>query len=304
MSVDWSDVRDRWESAVEAARSEHSAREFRMKRLGWLANWWSTLVRDTVPVPITGTGGAGKSVLYDALTDATAARGYTLPGPTDDVAGMNTLITGPGGKVKASFEVTVGQSVWANAGTFQEVFEGDAPPSGLIHVVSFGYNKAWEGDTATQLELNFQDQAMVYGPDRRVRRYRLAFQREENRYRELEGFKNVRAQLRARWGSSGRHWLILAVTKSDLYWRRLAAARDYYIPGGWRTDSPFARELRGVVADMDGRIDIAVLPVASCGEAFSINGRPGWPSQLTDSQRDALTDNLRLTIGEFCGEAR
>ncbi|NEE06488.1 hypothetical protein G3M58_08545, partial [Streptomyces sp. SID7499] len=93
-------------------------------------------------------------------------------------------------------------------------------------------------------------------------------------------------------------WLIVAVSKCDLYWDRLDEARDHYIPGRARRESPFAALMRDL--ENETSLRLSVLPMAS--RLIRHQYLPGLPvgtSQLDDAQIGALRTHFGQELQTF-----
>jgi hypothetical protein len=103
MTDRWAHMRSDWDGVVKKcdARDRVPA-DLVLRRL-----WFS---RGTVPIAITGLSGAGKSLLYDGLSDAIGLR-YEPPGQSADAERHRSRFRIGPRTVKVAVEVIPGQQV-------------------------------------------------------------------------------------------------------------------------------------------------------------------------------------------------
>ncbi|MEP7332429.1 MAG: GTPase, partial [Terracoccus sp.] len=227
------------------------------------------LLRDRYPmVAVTGMTGVGKSQLVDRLTRRAA----------DELAGevgsaTMERRTRRGSKLHGfRFLVVPGDNAATRLGALDEVFH-DEPVDGVIHVVANGHATprraaGTTGDaTAT---------------------------REEQLAAELDDWaitSHLIASMAVR-----RHkpiWLIIAVTKTDLYPGDVDDVVRYYSPG---SGSPFAAKVDALRTLAGGaKLSIDVLPVSSQG------GDRKAP--ISDKRASAMVDALADRLGQLSGHA-
>ena len=185
------------------------------------------------------------------------------------------------------------------------MFSRATKPMGVIHVVSWGYDWIWEKNRrhAVSRELLAREGQLD-----------LEKLREKSLDREFEHFSEVCGLLKGAWAQKPPGvWLIIAVTKCDLYWPGIDKAKDYYVPD---SDSDKSSRFRGRLSRLvkslhqGGLSQLAVLPV-SCAETpfdfseatddFDFPTEIYTPpsSELKQAQRQALVNRLQTTIGEF-----
>ena len=225
------------------------------------------LLRDRYPmVAVTGMTGVGKSQLVDRLTRRAADDGAGEVGS----ATMERR-TRRGAKLHGfRFLVVPGDNAATRLGALDEVFH-DEPVDGVIHVVANGHATPRRaagttgGATAT---------------------------REEQLAAELEDWaitSHLIASMAVR-----RHkpiWLIIAVTKTDLYPGDVDEVVRYYSPG---SGSPFAARVDALRALAGGaKLSIDVLPVSSQG------GDRKAPD--SDKRAGAMVDALADRLGQLSG---
>ncbi|MDN5767752.1 MAG: 50S ribosome-binding GTPase [Humibacillus sp.] len=227
------------------------------------------LLRDRYPmVAVTGMTGVGKSQLVDRLTRRAA----------DELAGEVGSATMERRTRRSAklhgfrFLVVPGDNAATRLGALDEVFH-DEPVDGVIHVVANGYATprraaGTTGDaTAT---------------------------REEQLAAELDDWaitSHLIASMAVRRPKP--IWLIIAVTKTDLYPDDVDEVVRYYSPG---SGSPFAAKVDALRTLAGGaKLSIDVLPVSSQG------GDRKAP--ISDKRAGAMVDALADRLGRLSGHA-
>ncbi|WP_374971237.1 GTPase [Terrabacter sp. BE26] len=227
------------------------------------------LLRDRYPmVAVTGMTGVGKSQLVDRLTRRS----------TDDAAaevGSATMErrTRKGARLHGfRFLVVPGDNAATRLGALDEVFH-DEPVDGIIHVVANGY--------ATPRRA-----AGITGA--------ASATREEQLAAELEDWTITShriASLAVR--RTKPIWLIIAVTKTDLYPDDIDEVVRYYSPG---SGSPFGDKVDALRALAGGaKLSIDVRPVSSQG------GDRKAP--ISEKRASAMVDALADRLGQLSGHA-
>ncbi|MGP3953905.1 hypothetical protein [Streptomyces sp. 7N604] len=266
MSDIWDEVRAGWEAAVRAAEGTGHPQneEYGAGRAG--------LGLARRPIAFTGEPGAGKTVLFDALAQRV--------GPDDDLKGRSpdreekhTVFMLGSMRIRVSVMVVPGQESAQRERAMNRVLSDNAAPEGIIHVVCWGHNKVWDRRGQNALEDGVRGAGTGITPDA-VREWHLLKERRD--FEDLcDRIKETRAVERR------LKWLIVAVTKSDLFWNDIDSARDYYIPDGDATgpgdESRFCTALRDLAEG--SRLRIAVVPVSSRLLRHSFGG--GLPPRMS-----------------------
>jgi hypothetical protein len=168
------------------------------------------------------------------------------------------------------FRVVPGENAATRLGALDEVFH-DEPVDGVLHVVANGYAtpRRAGGTTGTATAT-----------------------REEQLAAELEDWSITAHRIASMAVRRDRPtWLIVAVTKADLFADDVEAAVDYYSPG---SGSPFGDKLDELRALAGGaRLSIDVLPVCAQGG--------GKKSSMPEKACTDLLGRLELRMAQLSG---
>ncbi len=324
----WTNVGKRWDSAEKAAENERPKRAFIRKSV--FSSFLTRVLGSQMPIVITGERGAGKTELYRALTGDLASRREGMSAGREDLRAA--LHTGSQ-KIRSTFVVVPGQDSDPHGGMLQELFSSTRAPSGVIHVVSARYDRIWgarevsvvedalsneqamrkaeiENLSATdgKLSSSFADLDRLATLKELQAKSLMWHLREHNKRQELQRFRLLcRDCLRPAWGrpAAGRRptWLIIAVTKFDLWHDDRESVKGYYVPGQQEDESAFCGELRDLVSDLGGAATLerlAVLPVASYPQPYALSTSFEKNATLSESETDSLVNHFRNVVGEFC----
>jgi hypothetical protein len=229
----------------------------------------SRLLRNRYPmVAVTGMTGVGKSQLVDRLTRRAS---------DDALADVGSAVMERRTRRSAKlhgfrFLVVPGDNAATRLSALDEVFH-DEPVDGVIHVVANGHatprRAAGTSGAATAT-------------------------REEQLAAELEDWAITSHRIASM--AVRRHkpiWLIIAVTKTDLYPDDVDEVVRYYSPG---SGSPFAERVDALRALAGGaKLSIDVLPVSSQG------GDRKAP--ISEKRATAMVDALADRLGHLSGHA-
>ncbi|AWL84669.1 hypothetical protein AMK14_20630 [Streptomyces sp. TSRI0445] len=270
----WENTRSRWESvrhavdgggpgAAVGAATLHG-------RLGLSVN----------PIAVTGEAGAGKSVLYDALTQSIRT-GDGDSSRSPDIEKHATVLRSGSRRTRAAVTVIPGQLSTQRERALHDTMRGTASPQGIVHVVCWGHNRIWQRGAQRDVHDALAADGVV--DQEAVRGWHL--RKEAADFRLLVD-AIIDGQLATRL-----RWLVVVVSKTDLFWDRLDEARDHYIPGPPGRESPFAALLRDL--ENETSLRLSVLPMASrlIRHQF-LPGLPAGTSQLDDTQIGALRTHL------------
>ena len=227
----------------------------------------SRLLRNRYPtVAVTGMTGVGKTRLTDRLTKRATSESSQEVGSAvmEKRTRRNARMRG------YRFRVIPGENAATRLGALDEVFH-DEPVDGVLHVVANGYAtpRRTGGTSGT-----------------------AAATREEQLSAELEDWSITAHRIASMAVRRERPtWLVVAVTKADLFAGDIDAAVHYYSPG---SGSPFGDkvdELRGLAGG--ARLSIDVLPVCAQGG--------GRKSSMPDKACTDLLNRLELRLAQLCG---
>lgn len=189
-------------------------------------------------VAVTGMTGVGKSRLADRL-----ARHTTSEGSDDVGSAVMERRTRRAARLRGyRFRVVPGDNAATRLGALDEVFH-DEPVDGVLHVVSWGHATPRRAAGTT-------------GAASATREAQLAA--------ELEDWTITAHRIASMAVRRDKPiWLVIAVTKTDLFPSEVDEAVHYYSPG---SGSPFGDKLDELRALAGGaRLSIDVLPVCSQG---------------------------------------
>jgi hypothetical protein len=298
----WDKSRDHWLKAVDAAEGAELGSE-RAAPATMRSAW--NLFRSETPVAVTGLRGGGKSMLYDSLQGKVNLVDYPVRGRSKDVESHKSIIRMNDDKARVRAVVIPGQESEQRNIAVDRYFSESRFPAGVIHVVCWGYNRIWE---ASERRTVRRDLAARQGP------VDLDGILDWNRDKELEDFRDTCALLIDTWGGNNRPvgWLIIAVAKADLYWQQQDTACDYYIPHDHvpsdaeaPKESEFCGELRKLVNSLGAtRLRLAVVPVSCYPERYLFESGISQPTSGGPVLVNALVNNFRGLVGEFCGPQR
>ena len=227
----------------------------------------SRLFRRRFPtVAVTGMTGVGKSRLADRLARRTTGDGVAEVGS----AVMERRTRRSARLQGFRFLVVPGDNAATRLGALDEVFH-DEPVDGVIHVVANGH--------ATPRRV-----AGTTGAATATREQQLAA--------ELEDWSITAHRIASMAVRRDKPvWLVVAVTKADLYADELDEVLRYYSPG---SGSPFGDKLDELRALAGGaRLSVDVLPVSSHG------GERG--SAVSAKQANAMIDALASRLEQLSG---
>lgn len=250
-----------------------------------LASGWEKIIAHLVGVKsqiaITGMAGVGKSVLFEHLTGAAYERDHPMPPQPTRVVEKGRILA----RKKRIYLTTIpGQLTDFRYIDSQEAFEGKRPVVGVIHVTANGF--------ATNRKPSIRADLIKSGV-KTVHQYQ-AHQIQQ----EVEDLKTACEMIRR---SSLKHrkriWMVVAVTKCDLFASDLELVESYYSPHG---KNPFVDELKTLEAQL-GTLFFSwdAVPVCASLEDFDWNGYL-VQSTLKPAQQNQLIGRLLKRIEQDC----
>lgn len=249
------------------------------------------------PILVTGTTGAGKTRLIEVWTRGDAAVLGRSIGPEvyRPSAGRWALR-----RFDRRLTVAVVPGVVSRARS-EMLFRTTGPgrhPDGVIHVVCWGYEEPWSANTELVAESLGLDSPSLTAEQR------LEKLRQRNLQEEVHEFEEVCDRLAVAWdGVSTRHeqpWLIIAITKSDLFWSHIEEAINHYSVD---SSTPFGDVLKRLVVRIGRSIKVAVVPVSSGPIPFELHTKRGGSiraePELDASQSRVLLADLSTAVEEL-----
>ena len=235
----------------------------------------SRLLRHRYPtVAVTGMTGVGKTRLADRLSRRASAQSSAEEGQEVGSAVMERRTRRNARLRGYRFRVVPGENAATRLGALDEVFH-DEPVDGVLHVVANGY--------ATPRRTGGTSGAALAS-------------REEQLAAELEDWAITAHRIASMAVRRDRPtWLVVAVTKADLFADDIDAAVHYYSPG---SGSPFGDKLDELRALAGGaKLSIDVLPVCAKGSGKKSSGASG----LSDKECTELVGRLELRLAQLSG---
>ncbi|MBM7775934.1 hypothetical protein JOD54_006138 [Actinokineospora baliensis] len=279
---------------------------------------WNPLPRRQTGMAITGMPGTGKSFLHQALRRRLEGDDPITPRESPNYEKDRFVTATDQGKRHIELVVVPGQKFSDPAErTRERYFANGRAPTGVVHVVSWGFSKIWDENTQDVVRgisgpLDPADpRAMPQLPEVVEQARAFTFQRE------LDDLATTCTWLRGAWdASTGPLWLIIALTMPDLLLSRLvdgaaarradeatfAAVAAHYLPAAHPAhDSGFAAEVRALVnyaGENRFGTRIALMPVISYRLPFTFRG-VSLPPLGGDDLRARLMSRFSNRIGVY-----
>ncbi len=235
-------------------------------------------------IVFTGLSGAGKTVLLDFLTGKGFEQGYQPPKPSQSVEKGKLSKTLKKDKPRMAISVLPGQDDFPRLQGLDEIFLGKKGVDGVIHVVSNGFIE--ERSSVTRELLIKENKLQTI---EQFRQYQLK--------RELTDLSATCEIIRK---SIHKHqkpkWMLIAVTKVDLFYDKLDEAREYYSQNG---KSKFARRLKELQIQVGtDNFRWETVPVCAWLNDFEWNNEK-QPSVLKVDDRDHFVANFATEMASY-----
>lgn len=268
MTVEW---------LIPAAKEAYKNREVAL-------NTWEKLVTKLLGpkyrIAFVGPGGIGKTVLLDHMTGSAFKGGYEAPGQSrkaeDGTAKTNgnrlAVVVAPGQKSGPQIEV------------YNNIFDPENPVDGVVFVAGNGF--------VTTRDEHAMEANIGRGYDT-VEKWR-----ELSLAAELEVLEELCGLVRASKQKSRKpKWILVAVTKADLFYGEIQEARRYYSP---HLESEFSHKLNRL-RDSVGHDNLSwdATPVCSMLDDF-VWGEETVESELSIEERDHYLSQFVTLLGGFC----
>lgn len=236
-----------------------------------LSNWqkFKTLFSGKpIAIAVTGLPGVGKSVLCDYLSGKAYQQNYSPPNKSEDQEKSKISAK----DMKINLKVVPGQDSPQKLAVLDELFNEELPLDGVIHVVANGYSTIRSALAAEVLKGTNLDE------------YRKARFREE-----IEDLSDICQRVRQSIRITGKpKWMLIVVTKIDLYYDQIEEARDRYYAG----ESEFTQRIQ-LLSNQVGSDNFTwdALPVCSILDDFRLGDRIIQP-QFREKERNYYINQL------------
>ncbi len=232
----------------------------------------------------TGLSGVGKSVLCDFLTGKGFEQGYLPPQPSQSVEKGKLSKTLKKDKPRIAISVLPGQDDFPRLQGLDEIFLGKKGVDGVIHVVSNG----------------FIDERSSVTREFLIKENRLQTIQQFRQYQLKKELADLDATCEIIRKSIHKHqkpkWLLVAVTKADLFYDKLEVARVYYSPNGKSKFAKRLKELQIQVGTDNFRWE--TVPVCAWLDDFEWNNEK-QPSVLKVDERDHFIATFAAEMANY-----
>ena len=232
-------------------------------------------------IAFTGTMGVGKSALFDYLTGRAYARGYRPRGTSQAAERGEVLTRGS----RMGIYVVPGQPSRPRRETLDDLFGGKRKIHGVVHGVANGF-------------ITLRCQVAMAALKRDAHITTLEQYTQYQKRNELDDLGETCDKIRNALGKVRQpSWMIVAVTKIDLFYDEIAEVQRYYSPEG---DSEFITRMRTLEKQVGtDNFRWEAVPVCSWLEDFQWNGEVQRPS-LNPLRRDHFLAQLVELLESYC----
>lgn len=264
-----------WVIPVAGAAIEH-----RKELGGLLAKIDNVLRGKKRRVAITGMPGSGKTVLLDHMSGSAFHANYRPPSQSQS---METgRIVAPGQRI--SISVVPGQESGPRQKALQELFRGEDPVEGVIHVAANGFIDVRNEESRRVLLENGLSSVEKF--------------RTQQLAAELEDLRSTCDEIRrAHQSGAGPSWMLVVVSKADLYTKDIRDVQRYYSSAS----SEFGRIMSALVSKVgEDNFRWSAMPLCTWLEDFS------WADEVRSSkirvgQRNEMLMSYMKRLEEYCG---
>jgi hypothetical protein len=230
---------------------------------------------------VTGMAGVGKTVLFDHLSGEAYKHGYKPPGKSEEEESGKVSAKGK----RIAFRTVPGDSASPRRESIDSLFLGKKPVDGVIHVVANGFVEVRKPVAQTALVRDFGLDTL-----QKFRQFHLS--------EELKDLHETCELIRQSFKKHRKpSWLLVAVTKADLFYGHIAAAEEYYSPEGGGDFSQRIKLLQSQVGSDNLRWDAR--PACAWLEDFEWNGEK-QPGTLKPDARDHYIALFAGQLERYC----
>jgi hypothetical protein len=239
---------------------------------------WTILSRRKYPIVVAGLSGTGKSVLAGYLSGRIQPGHSHLPHRSEKRE-QGRCMTENG---RIAISVWPGQDSPARAQAMRETLKG-SKTVGLVYVVSNGLTYLWEPHAQTMWARKGVDSIEKY------QKYQRAL--------EVRDFEQVTTSFK-QMALDKASWMMVAVTKADLWWDRVADCAEFY---EFNEKSPFVKATNDLFGDLGRQgLRLNVRPVCTTLEPFTFAGQR-LNVQLGENARNGLLNEFVGALSDLCG---
>ncbi|MGK3985542.1 hypothetical protein WME99_21025 [Sorangium sp. So ce136] len=260
---------------ISGAGQLYKNREGVLAAWDWIARKFWRKTR----IAVTGPAGVGKSVLRDALTERMGVE-YRPPGQSEQVERHRRSV----GKKRLEFIVLPGQDASPRMDGENELLE--KPVDGLIYTACFGFTTIRADIAKRHLIAHGQSTLEAF--------------REAQKQADLEHLDQTISYVRRMFARHAQpRWMIVAVTKFDLFSTESRAAEEYYSPAG---TGPFVERMKSLHHRLGtDRFRWSAMPVCAHPEDFSWNNTKARSHFSLDERADSVR-RFFTHVEHHCGQ--